>query len=169
MSKSSTNHTKTSKRIVIIVFVIILTVLVLASIIGYFAINYLSKPILSDQQEAITQLAGDIDVYPDAYLSANLPQYPDAELISLSKKTDTAKEAVSLVVNSNDSSETIAKYFDEKLKTHGWTAKADTVGFTDEPYAKEYRKDDQSFIVLINSSSNQDYKTTVSITWRTVD
>lgn len=167
MSKSNTNHAKTSKHI-IIVFLIVLIMLILASIVGYFAINYLSKPILSDQQKAITELASDIDVYPDAYTSANLPQYPGAELISLSKKSDTAKEVVSLVVNSNDSSEAIARYFDEKLKANGWITNNDT-SFTDNPYAKEYKKDNQSFIVLVNPSATQEYKTTVSITWRTID
>lgn len=166
MSKSQKEADRSTKRIVLIVFSIVLVVLAFATIAGYLALKYLSSPILSNQQKAIVELSSDIASYPDAYLSANLPQYPDAELVSLSKKTDTPKQGVNLIVNTKDESTTVAQYFDERLLSSGWTAITDTASYEDVPYIRDYKKDNQTFSILINPLTAQDYKNTVSITWK---
>jgi hypothetical protein len=144
-------------------------VTVFAVVVGYFAIKYLSSPILTSQQEAVVELSSDISTYPDAYLSANLPQYPNAELISLSKRTDTSKQGISLIVNTKDESATIARYFDEQLQSSGWVAITSNANYEDVPYIRDYKKDNQTFSILINPLTGQDYKNTVSITWRSVE
>ena len=166
MSKSRKEADKFSKRVVLIVFCIVLAVLISAFIVGYLALKYLSSPILSNQQDAVVELSSDIASYPDAYLSANLPQYPDAELISLSKKTDTAEQGINLIVNTKDDSANIAQYFDEELLSSGWVAITSNTDYQEVPYIRDYKKDNQTFSVLINPLTNQDYKNTVSITWK---
>ncbi len=166
MSKSRKDTERSTKRIVLIVFSIVLVVLVFTSIAGYLALKYLSSPILTNQQEAVVELSSDIAAYPDAYLSANLPQYPDAELISLSKKTDTAEQGVNLIINTKDDSATIAQYFDEKLLSSGWVAITSNTNYQEVPYIRDYKKDNQTFSVLINPLTDQEYKNTVSITWK---
>jgi hypothetical protein len=166
MSKSRKDTEKSAKRIVLIVFSIVLVVLVFTSVAGYLALKYLSSPILTNQQEAVVELSSDIASYPDAYLSANLPQYPDAELISLSKKTDTAEQGINLIINTKDDSATIARYFDERLLSSGWVAITSNTDYQEVPYIRDYKKDNQTFSILINPLTDKEYKNTVSITWK---
>ena len=169
MSKSNSNTAKTSKHIIVIVFVIVLGVLVFFGGIAYFAIKYLSKPVLTKEQQAVVELAKDIEVYPDAYISAGLPQYPNGELISLSKKTDTVNEGINVTVNTNDDLATIAKYYDDELVAKGWIA-TDGVGqISTEQYIKEYKKADQLITIFINPTSEQGYKNNVSVNWELVN
>lgn len=169
MNKLHKDADRSTKKIVLIVLSIVLGVTVFAVVVGYFAIKYLSSPILTSQQEAVVELSSDISTYPDAYLSANLPQYPNAELISLSKRTDTSKQGISLIVNTKDESATIARYFDEQLQSSGWVAITSNANYEDVPYIRDYKKDNQTFSILINPLTGQDYKNTVSITWRSVE
>lgn len=169
MNKLHKDADKSIKKIVLIVLSIVLGVSIVAVVVGYFAVKYLSSPILTSQQEAVVELSSDISTYPDAYLSANLPQYPDAELISLSKRTDTSKQGISLIVNTKDESATIARYFDEQLQSSGWTAITSNANYEDVPYIRDYKKDNQTFSILINPLTGQDYKNTVSITWKSVE
>ncbi len=169
MNKLHKDADRSTKKIVLIVLSIVLGVTVFAVVVGYFAIKYLSSPILTSQQEAVVELSSDISTYPDAYLSANLPQYPNAELISLSKRTDTSKQGISLIVNTKDESATIARYFDEQLQSSGWVAITSNANYEDVPYIRDYKKDNQTFSILINPLTGQDYKNTVSITWKSVE
>lgn len=169
MSKSNSNTAKTSKHIIVIVFVIVLGVLVFFGGIAYFAIKYLSKPVLTKEQQAVVELAKDIEVYPDAYISAGLPQYPNGELISLSKKTDTVNEGINVTVNTNDDLATIAKYYDDELVAKGWTATVGVGQISTEQYIKEYKKADQLITIFINPTSEQDYKNNISVNWELVN
>ena len=165
MSKSNTDHTKTSKHIVIIVSLVVVIVLVLAGILGYLVVNYLSKPTLTKEQKALVELARDIEVYPDAYIAAGLPQYPNGELISLSKKSDTVSDNINVNINTNDNLATITKYYDEKLTALGWVATGDADQISADQYIKEYKKDNQTITLFVNPSSQQGYKNLISITW----
>lgn len=165
MSKSNSNTAKTSKHIIVIVILIVLSVLVFFGGVAYFAINYLSKPVLTKEQQALIELAKDIEVYPDAYISAGLPQYPNGELISLSKKTDTVNDGINVTVNTNDDLATIAKYYDDELVAKGWTANDGVGQISTEQYIKEYQKADQLITIFINPTSEQGYKNNISVSW----
>lgn len=169
MSKPSTNHTKTSKHIVMIVSLIIAIVFLVAGILGYLVVNYLSKPTLTKEQKALVELARDIEIYPDAYIAAGLPQYPNGELTSLSKKSDTVSDDINVTINTNDALDTITKYYDEKLTALGWVATGVTSQISTDQYLKEYKKDNQTITVFVNPSSQQGYKNLISVTWSELD
>lgn len=169
MNKAESKNSKSSKHIIVVVLIITLVVMLVASVVGYFAIKYLSKPVLTKEQQAVVELARDIEVYPDAYIAAGLPQYPNGELISLSKKSHTVSDDINVTINTNDELAIITKYYDEKLTAMGWVATGDADQISADQYIREYKKDNQTFTVFINPSSQQGYKNLISITWSELD
>ncbi len=164
--KRSGKNTNSSKIVAIFVVIVIIFAIFIALAIGSFVLRYYSSPALRDQQKVTTEVALDIETYPDSYTSSGLPQYPNAKLTNLSKKNSTAKDGVSVLLYSNDAPAVVAKYYDEQLKSLGWSMAGYTSKYTDMPYSQEYKKGDESFIVLVNSSDTGDYKTAISITWK---
>ena len=165
----SDKKTGKSNRLAIVIVLVVIIVTAIGLIGGYLLFGYLSSPILGNQQDAIEKLANDIDSYPDAYVAAGMPQYPGTELISLSDKTDTPTQGISLIINTQDSPQAVAEYFDQQLVSSGWTAITNTNTASDPPYVKDYKRDNQTFSILINKASDQKYKSTATISWKSTE
>jgi hypothetical protein len=101
--------------------------------------------------------------YPQLYLDANLPQYPDATLTDTGRQTKSLKDGIKLTLQTHDSVTTAAAFFRSQLESLSWQLPKEP--FPQENlYVAEFQKDDLTFLITITRFEGQDH-TQISINY----
>ena len=156
---------KSNANKVIIIIVSILVILAILGALGSFLVfRFVKKAADESGIKELNKIAEEIQDYPTAYKSENLPQYPNAQITSLSRKDATVSDGISIVISSNDSSAKVAEFFDTRLKAKGWAADGESMPFDASFYYRNYTKGDQEFSITVQTSTDNN-ETTATIGW----
>lgn len=85
--------------------------------------------------------------YPKLYTSENLPQFENSKVTQIIKDGPTLKDGNLFILESTDDVKTIAAYYDNKMKTLGWTTPV-TNEATETSYATQYNGPDKKYIQI---------------------
>ena len=85
--------------------------------------------------------------YPELY-GKELPRYPKAKLVSTGRQVSSLKDGLSLQLVSSDPVQTIAAYYEEKMKNLGWTVPEQRFP-NDQVYVGNFTKGDLYFLIKI--------------------
>src|SRR5688572_25252508 len=102
---SPAQPSSSGKKVVMIVLIVLLVLGLLSALGGYLIYRGVKKAADKAGIEDINQVVREIEEYPDAYIAAGLPQYPDGRVASLSGKDATVDDGVSIVVSTPDAND----------------------------------------------------------------
>lgn len=156
-----------ANKVVAIILIVLFVLLLLGGVGTYLVYKFVTNKV-DNGAEQINQLAQEIQQYPDSYKQAGLPEYPNAELTSLSKKDATVHDGVSLVLSSKDSAAKVAEYYDTQLKAKGWVADGEPTPFESDFYYRTYKKGDEQYAVTVQTSTDTN-EATITIAWNMIE
>lgn len=154
-----------TKKIWIIVSAIVVVILIV--IIAVVYTNRSTEPVETEQSKA---LAKALQNYPGAYIEADLPQYPEAQISNTVRSDATVTDgAIQVYASTNDSTEAVLAYFDTELTGSGWVLATETIDESNNQ-VRVYTKEDQQFGLTVgpNGSPEEGFNgaTVVLIDWR---
>lgn len=165
MQDAQKPNIKSGKKSKVVIALIIIVLLIGIGVT--LMIQEASKEHLTAGQQKLVDFVNSTQDYPDSYINADLPQYPSGNVTSLNEKTLTPENIISIVLTSKDSSEKIAKYYDDNLVSNGWTPViiGERKPFDAMPYNQDYQKDNQSYSLIIQTSQQKSGENDVLISW----
>lgn len=100
--------------------------------------------------------------YPALYANEGLPQYKDAKLVQVINDGPTLKEGVLLRLESSKDVKTIAAYYDEQMKSLGWTMPT-TDTPTETSYVAQYEKGSKYIQMTVSQITGTGQTITLSL------
>lgn len=96
--------------------------------------------------------------YPELYVSEGLPQYDNAKVTKIIKDGPTLKDGNLFILESGDDVKKIATYYNDAMKSLGWTIVANNEA-TETSYANQYNSGDGKYLQLTVSQLTGDTRT----------
>lgn len=153
----------------VVVILIVLGVLFLIGIVfSIFAAGFFGSKVKEGLQEAGIENIQELSQYPDSYKAANLPEYPDAEVVHLgNKEAQPAHDnGIVLYVNTTDEVAKVVDFYNSRLTADGWNADVNQSSSQNDStlVTRIYTKDDQQYTLTV-SRDGENNTTNVVITW----
>ncbi len=141
------NNQRGTSTIIIVIIVALFVIGGTVAVVSYINNNRSEIEQVAEEaaQEQSTQM---IDEYPDLYLQAGLPQYPNGELTE-KRQGGNLNDGVQVTIETEDSIETVKSFFDTEMGNRGFTLSSDTASTNELTYLGIYTKGNKKFTLTI--------------------
>ncbi len=109
-------------------------------------------------------LISQIQQYPKAYKSANLPQYPGGDITYLDSPDASVETGITVYVSTTDTLAQVGDYFSKSMAKSGWKLDEDNSTSAEGIISQSYLKDNQQYVVTITSDLSSS-KTNILLNW----
>jgi len=133
-----------------IIIVIIVALFVIGGAVAVIAyINNNQSDIQDVVEEAVQEQSQQMtDEYPDLYLQAGLPQYPNSELTK-KRQGSNLNDGVQVTIETQDSIETAKSFFDTEMENRGFALPNDIASANEFAYFGIYKDGNKKFTITI--------------------
>ncbi len=92
--------------------------------------------------------------YPELYTNEQLPQYNEATLLNTGRQTMSLKDGIRLELQSSQPVQTIAQFYETKLKKSGWNVPKQKLR-SETMYRAVYTKGEMKYSLTITKNSDE--------------